>query len=76
MNVIGVVNYYRDVCSRRSHGLVPLTRITSNKGKLKWTKIKQDAFDEINRIVARDNLLTYLGFYETSKIRTDDGNSN
>ena len=56
---------------RRSHTLAPLTKITSNKKKFKWTKIKQDAFDEINRIVARDNLLTYPDFNETFKIHTN-----
>ena len=39
-------------------------KITSNKVKFKWTKIEQDAFDEIIRIMARDNLLTYTDFDE------------
>ena len=39
-----------------------LTNKTSSKVKFKWTKIKQDAFNIINRIVARDTLLTYLDF--------------
>ena len=34
----------------------------------KWTQVKQDAFDEIKRIVARDTLLTYPYFNETFKI--------
>ena len=43
----------------------------SSKVKFKWTKIKQDAFDEINRIAARDNLFTNLDFNEEFKIRTN-----
>ena len=51
--------------------LATLTKITSNKRKFKWTKTKQDSFDKIKRIMARDTLLTYPYFNETFKIRTD-----
>ena len=34
-------------------------------------KVKQDAFDDINRTMDRDNLLTYTDFNETFKINTD-----
>ena len=36
----------------------------SSKVKFEWTKIEQDAFDEVKRIVARNNLLTYPYFNE------------
>ena len=52
--IIGVVNYYHDTWARRSHTLAPLTKITSNKVKFKWTKTEQDTFDEIKGIVDRD----------------------
>ena len=68
---MGVINYYRDMWPRRSHTLAPLTKLTYIKRKSRWTQVKQDAFDEIKRIVARDTLLTYLGFNETFKIHTD-----
>ena len=35
------------------------------------TEIKQDDFDEIKRIMACDNLLTYTDFNETFKINTN-----
>ena len=57
---------------RKSHMLVPLTQITSNKINFKWPKIEQYALDEIKRIVAFDNLLTYSYFNETFKIHTND----
>ena len=39
--------------------------------KFEWTKIEQDAFNEIKRIVARDTLLAYLDFNEEFKIHTN-----
>ena len=68
---IGVINYYRDVRPRRSHKLAPLTKLTSIKINSKWTEVEQDAFDEINQIVACDTLSTYLDFNETFKIHTN-----
>ena len=41
---------------------------------MKWSKIKQDTFDEIKRIVARDTLLAYPDFNKTFKIYTDARN--
>ena len=40
------------------------------KVKFKWTKKK--TFNEIKRIVAHDNLLTYTEFNKEFKIHTDD----
>ena len=56
---------------RRSHKLAPLTKLTSIKRKFKWTQVKQDNFDEIKWIVARDNLLTYPDSNEAFKIHTN-----
>ena len=56
---------------RQSHTLEPLTKLTSIKRNFKWIQVKQDTFEEINRIVARDTLLTYPDFNETFKIHTD-----
>ena len=66
-----VVNYYLYVWPRRSHMLAHLSIITSNKIKFTCTKIEQDIFDEINRIVSCDTLLDYLNFYETFIIHSD-----
>ena len=41
----------------RAHTLAPLTNITSSKVKFIWTKIEQDASNEIMWIVAHDTLL-------------------
>ena len=44
---IGEVDYYHNMQPMRSHKLAPLNKVTFNKRKFKWTKIKQDAFDKI-----------------------------
>ena len=39
--------------------------------KFKWTKIEQDAFEEIKLILARGTLLAYPDFNEEFKIHTN-----
>ena len=56
-NFIGVINYYRNMWPRGSYTLASLTRFSSIKRKYKWTQVKQDAFNEIKKIVDRDTLL-------------------
>ena len=56
---------------RRSHTLAPLTKLTFIKKKFTWMKVKQYAFDEIKRIVARDTSLTNPDSNETFKTHTD-----
>ena len=67
---IGLVNYYRDIWAKQSHLLQPLTVLTSNKVKLKWTVVKQKVFDEIKWIVECDTLLIYPDFNKRYDIHT------
>ena len=55
----------------QSHMLAPLTKLTSINRRFKRTKVKQDDFDKIKRIVARNNLSTYPDFNEHFKIYTN-----
>ena len=48
----------------QSYTLASLTILTPIKRKLKWTQVKQDAFDKIKRIVAHNTLSTYPYFNE------------
>ena len=68
---IGVVKYYLSVWTRRSHTFAHLTRKASNKRKFGLTKVKQDAFENYKRNVARNNLSTYPDFIEAFKIHTN-----
>ena len=57
--------------ARRSHTFAPLTEITSNEVKFKWTKIEQDAYAEIKRILGQYALLTYPYLNEEFKIHNN-----
>ena len=37
---VGLVNYYRDICSRHSHALEPLTNLMPSNMKLKYTDVE------------------------------------
>ena len=58
---------------RKSHTLAPLTKLTSIKRRFEWMQVKQDDFEKINRIVARDTFPTYPYFIEAFKIHTNAG---
>ena len=69
--LVGLVNYYRDMWSRRSYLIQPLTALTSTKLTFKRTYVKQQAFDKIKKIFSRDTLLLYQYFNERFDIHTD-----
>ena len=62
--LIGLVNYYRNIWSKRLHTFQLLTRSMSKKFKFKWTEIIQKVFDEVKTIVECNTLLyyTYLNY--------------
>ena len=68
---IGVINYYHNMWTKRSHTLEPLNKLKSIKKKYKWTKAEQDAFEKTKQIMARSTLLIYPDFNETFKILTN-----
>ena len=68
---IGIVNYYRYMWAKRSHLIHPLTALTPNKVKLKWTDVEQILFDDIKCAVAQDTLLAYPDLNKYFDIHTD-----
>ena len=56
---------------KRSYLLQPLTALTSNKAKFKWTHVEQKAFDEFKGLVTHDTLLIYPYFNECFDIHMD-----
>ena len=69
---VGLVNYYWDIWSKRSHLLQPLTALISNKVTFKWTDVEQNLLGKIKRIVARDTLSIYPDFNKRFYIHTYD----
>jgi hypothetical protein len=68
---IGIVNYYRNMWKGRADLLAPLTALTSDATKWKWTDVEQKAFNDIKKVVAKETLLVYPNFNETFDIHTD-----
>ena len=68
---IGMVNFYRDMWKGRSHLLSPLTRLTSNKIKFKWTDCEQKAFEAVKQAISKQSLLTYPDFSKPFEVYTD-----
>ena len=68
---IGLVNYYRDMWSKRSHYLAPLTALTSSKRPFHWEPMHQRSFEAIKSIVSREVMLTYPDFSKKFIIHTD-----
>ena len=68
---ICIVNYYRDMWSKRSHLLHPSTALTSHKVKFEWTDVEQKVFDDIKHAVSQDTLLVYPNFNKLFDIHMD-----
>ena len=68
---VGLVNYYRDMWARMTHLIHPLTALTPNKVKFKWTDVEQKAFDDIKRAIAHETLSAYLYFNTCFDVYTD-----
>jgi hypothetical protein len=56
---------------RRSHVLAPLTKLTSEKEKWKWTDEEQKAFIDIKKIISKEVLLAFPNFNKPFDIYTD-----
>jgi hypothetical protein len=59
---IGMVNFYRDMWSRRSHLIAPLSAMMSKDVPWKWGEEQQQAFEEVKRVVAKETLLAFPQF--------------
>jgi len=53
---IGAVNFYRDMCPKRSHTMAPLHELTGAKS-FRWEPKHQEAFDTMKSIVVWDACL-------------------
>eukprot|EP00804_Cyclotella_cryptica_P020531 CCRYP_003381-RA/>CCRYP_003381-RA protein AED:0.33 eAED:0.44 QI:0/0/0/1/0/0/3/0/548 len=87
-NVLGMVQYYRDIWARHSEVLAPLTNLVgecghtkvtrANKTKKKrwhWDDIHQQAFDTLKATIARDVTLAYPDYSQGFEIYTDSSKS-
>ena len=68
---IGMIKYYRDMWTKRSEFLAPLTSLTSNQCKWDWKDKHQKLFKAIKNVISRETLLSYLDFNQPFDIHTD-----
>jgi RNase H-like domain found in reverse transcriptase len=59
---------------QRSHLLAPLSSLTSAKVKWTWTEECQTAFDNMNKLIAKEKFLTYPNFYKIYEVHMDVSN--
>ena len=67
-----LVNNCREMWSRWSHLLHPLTTLTPDKVKFKWIEIEKNAFEDIKHIVSCDALFAYTDFNKYFDIHNYD----
>ena len=67
-SLLGLINYYRDMWSKRSHLLQSLTTLTLTKVTFKWTDVEQKAFNKGKQLVAHNTLLIYPDFNQCFNI--------
>ena len=81
---LGMSQYYRDVWTRRSHMITPLTDLVGETGETKvtraagtkikkwyWTQVHQDEFELVNHTLAEEVTLAYPDYGEVFQIYTD-----
>ena len=69
--LVGMVNYYRDLWPKRAPIMAPLTELTSEKLKFDWSEEAQTAFEQVKTMVAQTTMLTYPDFEQPFVIHTD-----
>jgi hypothetical protein len=68
---IGMIHYYHVMWVRRSELLAPLTSMTSKNVKFNWTDEHQKAFQNTNKIICREVMLTFTDFSKPFHKNTD-----
>ena len=66
-----MVNYYRDMCKRRSHILSPLSKLVSKTVKWAWTETEQKAFEEAKHMIQKETMLAYPQFGKPFHVYAD-----
>ena len=73
---LGFVDYYKKICYQWFLILEPLTRISSDNTKFKWTEVKQKSFKEMKNMMAKKNLQHYPDFNLDFDVYTDASDSS
>ena len=73
MFILGMVQYYRDMCHRQSHVFAPLTEAASiPKGRnILWNDALEHSFKELKRVFSADTLISYPDWKLSFVVHTD-----
>ena len=71
---MGLLNYLREMWTKRSHMLQPILVIILKQVKFKWIDLEQKLLEEVKHIVAHNTLSAYKGFNKKFGMHTDDRN--
>ena len=69
-----MVNYYKELWSKRSMVLTPITKLTGKNSKFEWTDECQTAFVTMKKIMAQGVLLMYPECGKRFDVHTDECN--
>ncbi|CAK1585814.1 unnamed protein product [Parnassius mnemosyne] len=68
---LGLVNYYRGFVPNASSILSPLYQLLKKGIKWKWSKVENEAFDNIRKILSSEQVLTHFNPNETIILTVD-----
>ncbi|CAK1600823.1 unnamed protein product [Parnassius mnemosyne] len=68
---LGLVNYYRCFVPNASSILSPLYQLLKKEIKWKWSKVENEAFDNIRKILSSEQILTHFNPNETIILTVD-----
>ena len=70
-SVVGMINYYRDICQGRAHMLAPLTKMCVGKAKFEWSEETQKAFNLVKEKIVAEAMLAHPNCSKPFDVHTD-----
>ena len=69
--LLGTINYLGKILSQLSNVSEPLRNLAKKQNQFIWSKVHQDAFNKLTRLISEPPLLPYYDLEEEVTIETD-----